>query len=116
MLSPNHCVFTQGVLIPVRELVNASSIVQEQTAEITYWHVELHRHDVILAEALTVESYFDNGTRDDFDDSDSIRLHPMLQGVDDAAGLCAPFVRQGPLLMQVVRDLAHRAKQLRFAA
>jgi hypothetical protein len=116
VLSPNHCVFIQGVLIPVRELVNARSIVQEQTAEITYWHIELSRHDVILAEGLSVESYIDNDTRDDFDDAIALRLHPTLQGSHGASELCAPLVRQGPVLQQVFAELVQRASQLRPAA
>ena len=42
-----------------------------------YHHVELPRHDVILAEGLPVESYLDIGDRMDFsDDTKTIRLFP----------------------------------------
>ena len=50
--SPDHAVFIDGVLIPVRYLINGRTIVQEPADEVTYYHVELPRHDVIFAEGL----------------------------------------------------------------
>src|SRR5216683_1399869 len=49
-LSPDHALFIDGVLIPVRYLINDATIVQEHRDEVTYWHVELDQHEVILAE------------------------------------------------------------------
>jgi hypothetical protein len=63
LLSPDHAVFADGVLIPVRYLVNGSTVVQEPVDEVTYYHVELAEHDVILAEGLPCESYLDTGNR-----------------------------------------------------
>ena len=54
-LSPEHAVYLCGVLIPVRLLINGSTIEQVQLDVITYHHVELSRHDVLLAEGLAVE-------------------------------------------------------------
>jgi len=61
VLSPDHAVFTDGVLIPVRYLINGASIAQIPTERVGYWHVELERHDVLLAEGLPCESYLDTG-------------------------------------------------------
>src|ERR1019366_10641252 len=58
-----------GVLIPIRYLVNGRSIAQEARDEVTYWHVELARHDILLAEGLPAESYLDTGNRDAFADN-----------------------------------------------
>jgi hypothetical protein len=63
LLSPDHAVFANGVLVPVRYFVNGSTIVQEPVDEVTYYHVELAAHDVILAEGLPCESYLDTGNR-----------------------------------------------------
>jgi hypothetical protein len=62
-LSPDHAVYIEGVLIPVRYLANGTSIMQEVVDAVTYWHVELTHHDVILAEGLLAESYLDTGNR-----------------------------------------------------
>ena len=58
-LSPDHGVLDGAVLIPVRYLVNGSTIVQEAVPAIEYFHVELEQHDVLLAEGLPVESYLE---------------------------------------------------------
>ena len=66
-LSPDHAVFVDGVLVPVGRLVNGGSILRETAGWITYWHLELDRHDVLLAEGLPCESYLDTGNRSAFD-------------------------------------------------
>jgi hypothetical protein len=63
LLSPDHAVFADGVLVPVRYLLNGSTIVQEPVDEVTYYHVELAAHDVIRADGLPCESYLDTGNR-----------------------------------------------------
>ena len=40
-LSPDHAVFVDEVLIPVRYLIDGVSIVQEQADTVTYYHIEL---------------------------------------------------------------------------
>ena len=47
-LSPDHAVFVDNVLIPIRTLVDGVSVVQEAIDSITYFHVELARHDAIF--------------------------------------------------------------------
>ncbi len=68
LLSPDHAVFAGGVLLPVRYLINGGSVVQEAVDAITYFHVELPAHGVLLAEGLPAESYLDTGNRDAFED------------------------------------------------
>jgi hypothetical protein len=65
-LSPDHAVFIDDVLIPVRYLVNGRTIAQERCDTVTYWHVELGQHDVIFAEGLRCETYLDTGNRGAF--------------------------------------------------
>ena len=75
-LSPDHAVFLNGVLIPVKLLINGSSIVQVRRTAVTYYHIELPEHAIILAERLRVESYLDTGDRLNFAGGGTIRLHP----------------------------------------
>jgi hypothetical protein len=75
VLSPDHAVFADGHLVPVRHLINGVSIVQEARASVTYWHVELDRHDVILAEGLACETYLDTGNRSAFEGEAAVMLH-----------------------------------------
>jgi hypothetical protein len=76
-LSPDHAVFVNDVLVPVKLLVNGTSIAQTKRDHVRYFHVELQRHDMILAEGLAVESYLDTGDRANFGRSgETIRLFP----------------------------------------
>jgi autotransporter passenger strand-loop-strand repeat protein len=63
LLSPEHAVYAGGVLIPVRHLINGNTIRREQVSQMTYYHLELDRHDVLLAGGLPCESYLDTGNR-----------------------------------------------------
>jgi hypothetical protein len=91
-LSPDHAVFVEGVLIPVRYLINGRTIVQQRIREVTYYHVELATHDVILAEGLPCESYLDTGNRSDFANGGAVKLHPTFARGTSAASGCAELV------------------------
>ncbi len=65
-LSPDHAVYLEGALIPVRYLVSGATVVQEAVDRVGYFHIELPDHDVILAEGLPAESYLDTGNRSAF--------------------------------------------------
>ncbi len=98
-LSPDHAIYIDGVLIPVSLLQNGITIVQQQTAQITYFHVELPAHDVILAEGLPAESYLDTGNRASFENGGPHRWQPPHVGWhvwDEQA--CAELVLAGPRL------------------
>ncbi len=98
LLSPDHAVLCAGVLIPVRHLIDGRAIAQVPRAAVTYWHVELDCHDVILAEGLACESYLDTGTRASFAGGGVMSLHAdFATRAWEAAG-CAPLVVAGPAL------------------
>ena len=119
LLSPDHAVFVQDVLIPVRYLVNDATIIQEHADEVTYWHVELDAHDVMTAEGLQVESYLDTGNRDAFENATVTALHPSF-GIRDQASwarhACAPLVEAGDIVDAVRVQLMERAGPLVPAA
>ncbi len=112
-LSPDHAVYMDGVLIPVRHLVNDATIRREPCASATYWHVELERHDVLLAEGLPCESYLDTGNRSAFaDGGPAVQLHPdFARGRWDAYA-CAALVLDGPRLQAARQALRARAEAL----
>lgn len=136
-LSPDHAVYCGGVLIPVRHLTNCHTIVQKHLDHVTYMHLELDRHDIILAEGLPCESYLDTGNRISFTDAgDAVQLHPnetpeSLENVREAinrathvirpefgswmweAQGCAPLVVTGPVVHAVRRDLEARALMIK---
>ncbi len=115
-LSPDHAVYVSGRLIPIRCLINGTSVVQEQVDEVTYWHVELPTHDVVLAEALPAESYLDTGNRHAFADAGpAVALHPDFAQRVWEAEACAPQITHGPILEAVLARLQARDAAASFA-
>lgn len=98
LLSPEHALFLDGALIPVRALIEGEQVVQESWDRVTYHHVELDRHDVILAEGLPAETYLDTGNRGDFANGVLATLHPRFMPGADAAQACAPLHLDGPVI------------------
>jgi hypothetical protein len=114
-LSPDHAVYVDGILIPVRALVNGRTIAQQRAGEITYYHVELPAHDVILAEGLPCESYLDTGNRSAFANSEG--TEPVMMHPDFARGVwetqsCADLVLDGPVLVAAKSLVLARAEAL----
>ena len=141
LLSPDHAVACNGVLIPIGLLRNGASITRETgtreagtrksgtreagtreagTREggrrrLIYYHVELDAHDIMLAENLPAESYLDTGNRGMFENADGpTTLHPNLAN-DQARRValsCLPFADDAARVEPVWRELAARAERL----
>jgi len=116
-LSPDHAVFVNSVLVPVKLLIDGDSIAQVKRDRVRYFHVELPRHAVILAEGLTVESYLDTGDRANFRrDGETIRLfadfaarlRPETALLWETLG-AAPLVMAGERLEAARRTVMERA-------
>ena len=115
-LSPDHAVHVHDSLIPIRCLINRRSIVQEEVAEVTYWHLELPTHDVVLAEGLPAESYLDTGNREAFANGGAIAaLHPDFAQQKWESEACAPQITRGPVLEAVLARLQARHAAASFA-
>ncbi len=110
-LSPDHAVFVSGGLVPVKLLINGGSIAQVKRSSVTYYHVELPRHDVILAEGLAVESYLDIGDRMDFERPEEVtRLFPnFAASLGPSAGLAWETLGAAPLVLSGAALVAARA-------
>ncbi len=125
LLSPDHCLFIDGHLIEAKTLVNGATIIQDDTLRhITYHHVELERHDIMLAEGVPVETYLDNGTRHMFEGGATLALHPDFapaarrgKARKPAArpAHCAPLALAGPIVQAARQRLRDRALALGFA-
>ena len=115
-LSPDHAVFMDGVLIPIRYLINGRTVVQEPRDWVTYYHVELATHDILRAEGLACESFLDTGNKADFDNSGTVvRLQPAFAMHVWGTEACAPLVLGGVDLQAARSFVMWRAEQLGHA-
>ena len=113
-LSSGHavCVDVLGeVFVPIEQLINGATIARVEVPEVTYWHVELESHDVLLAEGLPAESYMDCGNRTWFG-RDHGRLQAVDPGRDPTANYARPFVDRGPVVEAIRQRLTARAEFL----
>jgi hypothetical protein len=116
LLSPDHAILAQGVLIPAKQLVNGTTIRQLDSLTVTYHHIELPRHAVIISEGLPTESYLDTGDRTSLGIGQAVPRErhalglqgPEAQLIRDALA-CAPIRIVGPEVEQVRRRLGTRA-------
>jgi hypothetical protein len=110
LVSPDHALFCAGHLIPAKALINGTTIRQIERARITYYHIELPRHAVLLAEAAPAESYLDTGNRTCFSNGGGpIALHPAFAQQRREQTGCAPFAEAGPVVEAVRTGLLARA-------
>lgn len=69
LVSGDHALLVDGLLVQAGALVNGSSITREGDVPtvFTYFHVELHDHSLLLAEGTPAETFVDNVDRMAFD-------------------------------------------------
>ena len=114
LVSGDHAIAIGDVLIPAHRLLDDCTIRQEPPrGTVTYVHVELDRHDLLLAEGLAAESYLDTGNRGLLDGTG----RRQAVGDPEAAALrafaergCAPLVLRGPKLKAARAALRTRAQ------
>jgi hypothetical protein len=117
LVSPDHALLVDGVLMQAQSLLNGATVMREPAVgRIFYYHVELDRHAVLLAEGLPAESYLDTGNRGAFENGGQ----PTILHPDFALGIwreqaCAPLVLSGPLVHAARRRLIERLPELGHA-
>ena len=98
-VSPGHAIWVDGQLVPVWRLVNDVSITQAAAVtEVTYLHIELERHALLLANGMPAESFVDDqGFRGQFQNAgefharypDAAPVMPLQPRLEDGFALSA---------------------------
>jgi hypothetical protein len=102
-VTKGHALYLEDTLIPVEFLVNHRSILWDDSAQsVTLYHIELDRHDVLLANGAPAESYRDDGNRWLFQNASSAWNLPPLEP-------CAPLLTGGTVVDAVWRRLLERS-------
>ena len=111
LVSPEHAMFLDGLLIPARCLVNGCSIVQESGLQrVDYYHVELDSHDVLLAEGAPSESFLNDDSRGMFHNAHEYEtLYPKAPLPN---GFCSRRVEGGFEVEAIRRRLAVVAEKI----
>ncbi len=118
VVSPDHAVWTGAALVPAYLLDNGLTILRDPArGSVTYVHVELDAHDLVLAEGLAAESYLDSGNRGLFAGAPGARpVHPdMLADLSARAWderACVPLTLGGKALLAIHAELRARAAAL----
>jgi hypothetical protein len=89
LVSPEHAVLVEDILIQAAALVNGISILRERDVPetFTYYHVECAEHVLILAEGTPAESFVDNIHRAAFE---NWAEHAALYGAAPIAEMAYP--------------------------
>ena len=104
-ISPGHPVLVGanadgegGHLVPIMCLINGTTAKRVAVDSVTYWHVELDRHDILLADNLPAESYLDWGDRGFFTEGADHELASPDFVVPGLAARCREVATDGPVV------------------
>ncbi|MBR0648750.1 Hint domain-containing protein [Roseomonas terrae] len=119
-VSPAHGILIDNALVPAGLLVNGETILQDTVQpSVTYFHLELEKHGLLLSDGAWSESYLDDDNRHLFGNG---TLAVLLHGADALVARhkdnrsCLPVLRSGPALDRIRVALSLRAQSLLAAA
>ena len=119
LVSPGHALCLnvfEELLIPAYTLINDATVSQLNVAQVTYWHVELDSHDMLIANGVPAESYYEVGNREFFLESQTVAIDGLPDGGKIAPNAyCRPLVDKGPVIDALRERMRYRALALDWA-
>jgi hypothetical protein len=114
ILSPDHAVYVDGVLVPIKHLINGATILQIWPDSVVYYHLELARHDIIRAEGLPAETYIDTGNRSAFTHGSVLTVAYPQSSSASRGDSCAPVLTDPIQLAGLRTRLIETARSFGF--
>ncbi len=109
LITPEHCLFLEGKLVPVRMLVNGRNVFYDTSiTSYHFYHVETAQHSIIYADGMPTETYLDTGNRRSFQQpAGTARLPGRVKSwAEDAA---APLAVEQAFVEPLFRMIEARA-------
>uniref|UniRef100_UPI002265E4F5 Hint domain-containing protein n=2 Tax=Neokomagataea TaxID=1223423 RepID=UPI002265E4F5 len=109
LVTPEHCLFFDGMFVPARMLVNGKSIQYDYSlTNYSVYHIETAKHSVLWSQGMLSESYLDTGNRRNFAQHGPLATlyTKMASWQHDAA---APLAVQRELVEPIFQKIAKRA-------
>ncbi len=107
-VSPGHGMCLCDVLVPAWRLVNGVNVTQPERVErVTYIHIELEQHGLLLTEGCWSESYLNETPRSWF--QNAVEYAGLYPGEDIPGPPCLPRVEDGIALQALQHFVNSRA-------
>lgn len=107
-VSPGHGICFGGMLAPAWRLVNGASVTQEpREGQVSYLHIELDLHGLLLSEGAWSESYLNETPRSWF--HNAAEYAALYPGDDFCPPACLPRVEDGVALQALQYFVNSRA-------
>ena len=116
LVSGQHALFVDGVLVHAGALINGTTIVRERNVpgKFVLHHIEVDDHSLVLAENTPAETFVDNVDRTRFDNWPEYQaLYPAGKSVEEMIYPRAKSARQVPRAIRARLDM--RATELMSA-
>ncbi|MDI2113557.1 Hint domain-containing protein [Commensalibacter nepenthis] len=116
LITAEHCLFFDGKFIPVRMLVNGTSICYDYSiTQYTYYHIETKRHSVIWADGMLTESYLDTVNHKGFRQHGQFAILDVNSKVKDwEHDSAAPLMVDRAYVEPLYHQIAQRAFDMGF--
>jgi len=107
-VSPDHAICEGGMLIHAWRLINGVSITQVDAVDsVSYFHIELEKHDILFANNVPAESFLNENCRDRF--QNVAEFMEKFPEAETAQTPCLPRLESGFYLHRIQTRLAARA-------